>query len=445
MKELIEKQKEKFSINKTSVELYKIRHESGFCWADITIDANGTTGRISIASDYGSWQYYWGACGESFKKFLCGLDKSYIAGKFGADKWFDSEKTVAEYRRVIKENINDGYISKKKGIEALAELQCLEESSCKEEFCRHLEDCSEIMRLYDHCPSLVYDIEPSFENFWIKLWPILIEQLQSESTLQSEQPTVSKKESVEQIEHETCDGCQMLQECGCMLDDSCPECFEHSQWISREQYVKRIDNSFIEISHYYDIAIDDIKAAINIYINGKPKQSQPEISAEEIYKWLNSKTYQTEYNQDNEYRMYFSVDMPKILNDFLHEYAKQFQSKESLQPEKVSELSDEEIVKLIDAICDFNTTEEYTMAIEEVRRWLRDRKPSIPTREMPTNEIQNMEGVIASIQQIIEDTEELNMVNYNHDQVKSLNEAIIEIYTIVHQFKSRTSSSEEEK
>lgn len=37
----------------------------------------------------------------------------------------------------------------------------------------------------------------------------------------------------------------------------------------------------------------------------------------EIYEWLNTKNYQTEYEETGEYEMYFSVDMPKILNDFV--------------------------------------------------------------------------------------------------------------------------------
>jgi hypothetical protein len=167
-----------FTIEKSAVECYKIRNSE--VWADITIDANESTGRIQIASDYGSWQYYWGACGKPFKQFLTELDKYYAASKFGASRWFDSEKTVAEYRAVIKENANDGYISKKKKIDALAELQCLEESSCKEEFCRNLEDCSEIMRIYDHCPALVYGIDPSFDKFWSILWPVFINHIKRE-------------------------------------------------------------------------------------------------------------------------------------------------------------------------------------------------------------------------------------------------------------------------
>jgi len=36
-------------------------------------------------------------------------------------------------------------------------------------------------------------------------------------------------------QHNTCDGCQMFQDCGCMLDDSCPECVDHHLWTPKEQ------------------------------------------------------------------------------------------------------------------------------------------------------------------------------------------------------------------
>ena len=78
----------KFTTTRSTVECYKIRSDRGL-WADITIDANGKAGRVQIASDYGSWENYWGACGSEFKEFLCGLDIDYAAGKFGESKWFD--------------------------------------------------------------------------------------------------------------------------------------------------------------------------------------------------------------------------------------------------------------------------------------------------------------------------------------------------------------------
>lgn len=47
-------------IEKTQIELYKVRLDGGQGWADISIDAKEKSGRIQIASDWGAWQYYWG-------------------------------------------------------------------------------------------------------------------------------------------------------------------------------------------------------------------------------------------------------------------------------------------------------------------------------------------------------------------------------------------------
>lgn len=36
----------------------------------------------------------------------------------------------------------------------------------------------------------------------------------------------------------------------------------------------------------------------------------------EIYEWLDNQGYQSEYDETGEYKMYFGIDMPKILNDY---------------------------------------------------------------------------------------------------------------------------------
>lgn len=169
-----------FSIKKSTVECYKIRHSSGMYWADITIDSKENTGRISIASDYGSWQNYWNACGEPFKKFLIGLNMDYVAGKFGCSKWFNSKKTIEEFRASIIENIDNGDLSKEDGKEAFEELQLLEATTNHDEFYRILEDCNHIMKLYDYMPSFVYEIEPLFKNFWELIWPEFVKEIKHE-------------------------------------------------------------------------------------------------------------------------------------------------------------------------------------------------------------------------------------------------------------------------
>jgi hypothetical protein len=169
------------TVTKTTVECYKIRHPQ--FWADINIDSLGNQGRIQIASAYGSWQFFWGACGKPFKKFLQGVDKYYVAGKFGSSKWFDAIKTVAEFKQVIEANINDGYLNTSDGADALEELDQLNDLSEREEFCRCLSDCDQIMRIYDHCPALIFGIDPQFEHFWTTVWPILLNEFKKEETI----------------------------------------------------------------------------------------------------------------------------------------------------------------------------------------------------------------------------------------------------------------------
>lgn len=86
------------------IERYEIssdrRHEG---WAIIHIDSNGFLG---VVSDYGNWAYHWSAFGNDFKKFLEGLDWSYLYGKLmqGRDaKIYDGEATLRAIQRHILE------------------------------------------------------------------------------------------------------------------------------------------------------------------------------------------------------------------------------------------------------------------------------------------------------------------------------------------------------
>lgn len=169
--------KTEFIITKTKVEVYKMRSKD-FAWADITIDAKETTGRISIASDYGNWQNYWGACGTSFKKFLQEINIDYCATKFGANKWFDLDKTVAG----LKERISDFSESKSQKKNLLKELKTLANVSCLEEFIQVAQECNAIMYMEDYMPDVVYSIEPGFKRFWNEIWPVFLEELQKESS-----------------------------------------------------------------------------------------------------------------------------------------------------------------------------------------------------------------------------------------------------------------------
>jgi len=54
-------------------------------------------------------------------------------------------------------------------------------------------------------------------------------------------------------------------------------------------------------------------------MNFKEKIIRKEIEYMEnkdIFEWLEKQNYQTEYEETGEYKMYFDLDMPKILEDY---------------------------------------------------------------------------------------------------------------------------------
>jgi hypothetical protein len=170
-----------FKIEKTTVECYKIRHESGNYWADITIDVTGDrSGRISISSDYGNYANYWGACGRGFKQFLVDLNLEYAADKFGADRWFDLDCTLQGYKERLLENRRDETYTAEQAREIWDEIEELKDCTGKSEFEARMWNQGKLMRMYDHCPDIDHGITPHFRKFWQTVWPIFVNAIKQE-------------------------------------------------------------------------------------------------------------------------------------------------------------------------------------------------------------------------------------------------------------------------
>lgn len=173
----------KYLITKSTVECYKIRHESGMYWADITIDAKERSGRIQIASDYGDYQYYWGACGLDFKSFLSKLDIYYTAGKMGASDWFDHDGTIRRFKVDVLEQRRSDSLTQEEARAIFDEIEELKDYDHKEEFIAECFRKDNLMTFYDYCPELMKDITPQFKRFWKDLWPILLSEFENEKVL----------------------------------------------------------------------------------------------------------------------------------------------------------------------------------------------------------------------------------------------------------------------
>lgn len=167
------------TITKTSVECYKLRFAKGGIWADILVDtdAGEKSGRISIASDFGSWEHYWGSCGSGFKQFLCGLDIHYTAGKFGEGRWFDHEATMKELRQLVADHDNEE--EKEAMTEELEQLEdCMDDNSFQ-----HIAYSADTLhKLWDTGPNMHTDVSPMFRRFWAEIWPHFTDELRKEAT-----------------------------------------------------------------------------------------------------------------------------------------------------------------------------------------------------------------------------------------------------------------------
>lgn len=170
-----------YTVTKSQVECYKFRAVDAAYWADVTIDTTpgAKHGRINIASDFGTWSYYWGACGSSFKEFLMGLDKHYVAKNFGADRFFDAKATKETYRRQIETCC----FGREETTATELEVNDLYETPHIAEFTEQVRKSPRIMAMYDGMPDTCYRLEPGFDNFWEHIWPLLLDAFKEEALL----------------------------------------------------------------------------------------------------------------------------------------------------------------------------------------------------------------------------------------------------------------------
>ena len=175
-----------YETTKSTVECYKIRHPSGMYWADITVDGKDRQVRIQIASDYGDYQYYWGACGPGYKEFLQKIGIDYAASKFGANRWFDFDKTISGWKLQVIEYRRQGDLEETEARDIYDEIKELEEDGDYNNDRMFIEqamgkDAMVKFFDYDGLCSVVYDITPQFRKFWQTAWRVFLSELRKES------------------------------------------------------------------------------------------------------------------------------------------------------------------------------------------------------------------------------------------------------------------------
>jgi hypothetical protein len=85
-----------------------------------------------------------------------------------------------------------------------------------------------------------------------------------------------------------------------------------------------------------------------------------------------------------------------------------------------------------------NGLSAYIMTADEAVRWAHE------FASLRIAEEKRMPTVIDNLWGVLENIRELNMNNYNHEEVRALNDSMIEIYQIVDEFRSRMTGENEE-
>jgi hypothetical protein len=183
---------ERFATTKSTIECYKIRStDGGFAWADITIDANGTTGRIQIASDYGNWQNYWSHCGTDFKSFLGRINSQYAAEKFSAQPWIDVAGTVQLYKETLFSYRRAESITAEDARDLYRSINDLKHE-CHTTIGPAVEHDDKLLRFlfrFLGSPEFCHEPNGHFVRFWKELWPVLLAEFERER--QAEPATVA--------------------------------------------------------------------------------------------------------------------------------------------------------------------------------------------------------------------------------------------------------------
>lgn len=73
-------------------------------------------------------------------------------------------------------------------------------------------------------------------------------------------------------------------------------------------------------------------------------------------------------------------------------------------------------------------------AAEKLHKVMSDWSASWEDKECPTQDVDDLHELLNTIADIAYNAPELNISNYNHDEVRALNEAMIEIYNLVKKY-----------
>lgn len=158
---------------------YSLPSEHGEGWAIIFMDSIGC---FTALSDWGDVGYRWPQQGwgpGDFRKFVIGLDDSYLIGKLGQNrKEYDPEGTLENVKDAIIQARRDGELKKAKAREEWERLDTYDNLYTEYDFTQWLNTTRLDEASSCHCQRYVRDVT----SFVERVMPRLRELLKAELT-----------------------------------------------------------------------------------------------------------------------------------------------------------------------------------------------------------------------------------------------------------------------
>lgn len=173
----------KIKIIKKDCEIYTIRN--GMEWGQICLSISGETVDVLSNSSFGTYSYWWGACGMNPKKFLTQISMHYAMEKFTNGKMMipDPDRYSDDIKRQIIDVRRADLISASDARNAWTDLLgILEDYPSGDALYVSIVESKWFEKIfgdYDSLPNTKM-VDPQCRGFWDEIWIPFVEELKRE-------------------------------------------------------------------------------------------------------------------------------------------------------------------------------------------------------------------------------------------------------------------------
>lgn len=173
---------------KEQADSYLIRNDQE--WARIFIqqgtrESGSTWGYISVISGYGNFGHCFSCCSGEFRRFLCGLNRDYLMGKFfgSALQVFDNDKAATDLKKFLIDRRRHGGVEKEEAREMWNHLVDIHTNGYQSQETFYTALCERWdKRFWDWEAWSIGGtvMNPQALGFWETIWPVFVAALRAE-------------------------------------------------------------------------------------------------------------------------------------------------------------------------------------------------------------------------------------------------------------------------